>query len=162
VEFAIILPLLMLTLMGIIQFGLMLSAYVGATNVAREAARYGSVCVVRDAATASSCGADTLAYLNTILPNRINAATVVPAQTTVTYCHYVAPKSDPADPDKFNFRLTVDLAIRYPLFIPVIASILDGLDGEPGDGQFRLRASEAMRVEGTGLAVPPASPALCA
>lgn len=162
VEFAILLPLIMLTLMGIIQFGLMLSAYVGATNVAREVARYGSVCVVKDAASASSCGSDTLAHLNNILPQRINAATPVPAQTSVTYCSYVAPKSDPTDPHKYNIRLTVNLAIRYPLFIPLIGNIIDGLDGEPGDAQFRLRASEAMRVEGTGLAVAPGTPAACA
>lgn len=78
------------------------------------------------------------------------------------YCSYVAPKSDSTDPDKYNIRLTVYLAIRYPLFIPLIGNIIDGLDGEPGDGQFRLRASEAMRVEGTGLAVAPGDPAACA
>lgn len=161
VEFAAVLPIVLLVLMGILQFGLMLSASVGATNVAREVARYGSVCVVKDAATAASCGTYTTAYLNSTLPDRINAGVPAPGATSVNYCSYPAPKADPTDPDRFNVRLSVSLGVHYPLFIPVIGNIIDGLDGEPGDGAFLLQAQEAMRVEGGALTAAPAGMASC-
>jgi Flp pilus assembly protein TadG len=153
-EFALILPLLMLVLAGILQFGLMLSANVGSTNVAREVARYGSVCLVKDAASATSCGTDTRAYLNNILPQRINAGVPAADQTSVCYESYLAPKSNVSDPDRWNVRLTVSLGIRYPLFIPIINWILDPIDGV-GDGQFLLLSKEAMRVEGGALPADP-------
>lgn len=43
VEFALILPLLLLIIAGVIEFGRMLAIYNGVSNAAREAARYGSV-----------------------------------------------------------------------------------------------------------------------
>lgn len=43
VEFAILLPILLLLLMGIIQFGIIFSAQIALTNAAREGARAASV-----------------------------------------------------------------------------------------------------------------------
>lgn len=43
VEFALILPLLLFLIMGIIQFGLVLSGYVTVSNAAREGARVGII-----------------------------------------------------------------------------------------------------------------------
>lgn len=43
VEFALILPLMLLLISGIVEFGRMLSIYNSVSNAAREAARYGSV-----------------------------------------------------------------------------------------------------------------------
>ncbi len=43
VEFALILPLLLLMMVGVIEFGRMLAIYNGVSNSAREAARWGSV-----------------------------------------------------------------------------------------------------------------------
>jgi Flp pilus assembly protein TadG len=155
VEAALILPIVLLILMGILQFGLMLSANVGATNVAREVARYGSVCLVRDAASATQCGADTISYLNTVLPQRINAADPATDKTSICYESQPAAKAALSDPDRWNIQIIVKLGIRYPLFIPIIGGLIDGLDGEPGDGAFLLNAKEAMRVEGAPLAVNP-------
>ena len=41
VEFAIILPILLLLIMGIIEFGLIFNAYLTIQNASREGARYG-------------------------------------------------------------------------------------------------------------------------
>ncbi|MFA9399265.1 MAG: TadE/TadG family type IV pilus assembly protein [Clostridiaceae bacterium] len=43
VEFAIILPILMLIVMGIIQFGFMINSYLTIANLSREAARLGII-----------------------------------------------------------------------------------------------------------------------
>lgn len=43
VEFALILPILLLLVMGIIQFGIIFSAQIGITNAAREGARVAAV-----------------------------------------------------------------------------------------------------------------------
>lgn len=43
VEFALILPILLIIVMGIIEFGLMFNAYLTISNASREAARYGSL-----------------------------------------------------------------------------------------------------------------------
>jgi Flp pilus assembly protein TadG len=45
VEFALLLPVLMYILMGILQFGLIFAAYVTINNAAREGARWGSIYV---------------------------------------------------------------------------------------------------------------------
>ncbi len=45
VEFALLLPVLLLVLMGIIQFGLIFVTYVTMNNAAREGARWGSIYV---------------------------------------------------------------------------------------------------------------------
>ena len=43
VEFALALPVLLLLIFGLIEFGMLFSVYVGLTNSAREAARAGSI-----------------------------------------------------------------------------------------------------------------------
>lgn len=45
VEFALLLPILMYILMGIIQFGLIFAAYITVNNAVREGARWGSIYV---------------------------------------------------------------------------------------------------------------------
>ncbi len=48
VEFALLLPLLLYILMGIIQFGLIFAVYVTINNSVREAARWGSIYVYKN------------------------------------------------------------------------------------------------------------------
>lgn len=49
VEFALLLPVLMYILMGIMQFGLIFAAYITINNAAREGARWGSIYVYNSA-----------------------------------------------------------------------------------------------------------------
>lgn len=53
VEFALLLPVLMYILMGIIQFGFIFAAYLTLNNAVREAARWGSVYIFNNALTAA-------------------------------------------------------------------------------------------------------------
>jgi Flp pilus assembly protein TadG len=58
VEFALLLPVLLYILMGIIQFGLIFAVYVTINNSVREAARWGSIYVYDNTLTSGS-GAPT-------------------------------------------------------------------------------------------------------
>lgn len=51
VEFALLLPILMYILMGIMQFGLIFAAYITINNAVREGARWGSIYVYDASAT---------------------------------------------------------------------------------------------------------------
>src|SRR5438876_2748980 len=52
-EFAIVVPLLLVVLFGIIQVGITYGGYNGLINTVREAARFGSVCTGANCATAT-------------------------------------------------------------------------------------------------------------
>ena len=47
-------------------------------------------------------------------------------------------------------EVKVQATYRHSLFIPLIGAILDGIDGNSGDG-FKVTASEEMRVENDEL-----------
>ena len=53
VEFALLLPILMYILMGIMQFGLVFAAYLTINNAVREGARWGSISVYDTSSTAT-------------------------------------------------------------------------------------------------------------
>ena len=54
VEFALLLPILMYVLMGIIQFGFIFAAYLTLNNSVREGARWGSIYVYDNSSTAAA------------------------------------------------------------------------------------------------------------
>lgn len=54
VEFALLLPILMYILMGIMQFGLVFAAYLTINNAVREGARWGSISVYDTSSTAAT------------------------------------------------------------------------------------------------------------
>lgn len=57
VEFALLLPVLMYILMGILQFGLIFAAYITINNASREGARWGSLYVYTTASCSGTCKA---------------------------------------------------------------------------------------------------------
>jgi len=94
VEFAIVLPLLMLLLLGILEFGWMFNQQISLTNAAREAARYYAVHLndtpagtVADAQSAGRAAAPTVNWTGgtiTITPNCSGPQTgTVSAQATI-------------------------------------------------------------------------------
>ena len=54
VEFALILPILLLVILGIIEFGRLLFFYSSVTSASREAARYGSAALITKPVTTTS------------------------------------------------------------------------------------------------------------
>ncbi len=157
-EFALILPILMLIVTGLLQFGILFSGQIAFVNGVREAARFGSVLQTADAAEADANGAAVNARLREVLAAGLPgyaAARLVSVQTC--YIGYENPGSSPAT---YSVKLTVSGAYRHELFLPIIAPILDPLDGA-GDGDFRLTASEIFRVENPPLTTNPLTTPRC-
>lgn len=149
-EFALILPVLALVLLSILQIAVVIGTQIGLTNAAREAARIASVTVTADSAAAAVNGNKVLDRLrNVLLPT--NVLTFAPGQLDGGDCSsgagtritYVAENDVGGKPAVF---VRVDVVYRHPLFIPLVGTILDGLDGTPNDG-FRAGASEELRVD---------------
>lgn len=156
-EFALILPILMLLITGLLQFGVLLSGQIAFVNGVREAARYGSVLQTADGAQASANGASVNARLNEVLDAGMpgfEPSLLVGAKTC--YVEYINPGSSP---QTYSVQLTVSAGYRHSLFLPIISSILDPIDGT-SDGFFQLYASEVFRVENPPLST--SEPALAA
>ncbi len=152
-EFALLAPLLLLMLFGVIQFGFTLSGQIGLTNATREAARYAAT-----VPTATSCQVrDELVQRQ--MPKAIvgfrasNVVTAVsctaPGVTRVIYCSTPNPNNSGAFPS-YSIRVRVDAVYRHPLLIPLIGVIVDAVDGS-ADNALAARVTEEMRVENPRL-----------
>jgi len=162
VEFAIVLPVLAVLLFGIIQFGMIFGAQVGLTNAVREAARYASTSPVSTTSGTTGLADATYCYLTGAARARAptctqpgivkqyvlgyNESKLDPAHTSVTYCSYTDPGGSTS-----SIRVIVKITYNHPLFIPLISSIVDGVDGTPMDGALTGSASEQFRVENAPL-----------
>jgi len=147
-ELALILPILMLLITGLLQFGVLLSGQIAFVNGVREAARYGSVLQTANGSQASTNGAAVNARLRDVLDAGLpgyEPGLLVGVQTC--YVEYINPASSP---QTWSVQLTVSASYRHALFLPIISSILDPLDGA-ADGFFQLYASEVFRVENPPL-----------
>ncbi|NSW89702.1 MAG: pilus assembly protein [Firmicutes bacterium] len=117
VEFTIIFPLLLLVVMGIIEFGVMLNSYLAINNAAREGARAGIV------------GSSSAEIENLIISTSpgLNAEGLI---ITVT----------PGDTSrKSGDTLTVKVTYNYHLTVPIISSIFNNV--------VVLNAQVSMRIE---------------
>ena len=142
-ELALVVPILILLIMAIFQFAFVLESQMGLTNAVREAAR-------RAAATTNPTSAWTQAELcgtNPTCDDGLLAENVqgfVPTRLigtpTVTFCTYDVEGTP-------NYRVTVSVAYRHPVFFGPIAFATDFVDGSPGDGDWTLTADAQMRLE---------------
>ncbi len=100
VEFAFILPILVLFLIGLMYFGLMFSNYVALNNIARDAARSAAM-LPDDTYKASGFGTIRDAYQNTFDLDSTKSP-------TITIDQYFLPNStylwDPTDERKFKIE----------------------------------------------------------
>lgn len=116
-EFAILLPILLLIVMGISEFGIMLNSYLTIQSASREGARLGIMGAddneIVQAVYNSSSHIDTNKLNITITPNDSNR--------------------------KSGQTLRVRVEYEYDLLIPIIKNILGN--------QVELTAETAMRVE---------------
>ena len=117
VEFAIILPILLMLVMGILQFGMMLNAYLTIENASREGARAGII------------GSSDAEIQNLVIST---SPGLDPERLTVIIT--------PDEPDrKSGDTLTVQITYNYNLIVPIISSLFDNV--------VVLKGQTSMRVE---------------
>ena len=118
VEFALILPILLLLVMGIIQFGIIFSAQIGITNAAREGARVAAV------GYSESEVQDTVSHTvgSHISFNLVSTGVVYPAGATI------------------GQDVTVTVVGEVELIVPIPDVFVPG-------GSIGLTAVSTMRVE---------------
>ena len=129
IEFALSLPMLLVVVMGIFDFGLMFQRYEVVTNAAREGARVG---VLPNYSTADA-QARAQQYLTSGGLSSASATIVaVPGQATF------------GNPAKTVSQVTV--TVSYPYTYPFIGPILNLVGGTLGS--VTLQGVSTMRVEG--------------
>ena len=117
VEFAIILPFLLLLLMGILEFGIMLNSYLTIHNSAREGARLGIV-----------AGSDI--EIKQLITN------ISPNLDTKNQIVNITPSEGSR---KSGGTLTVEVTYNYQVTIPIISNIVHNV--------VVLKAQTSMRIE---------------
>ncbi|ERI91501.1 TadE-like protein [Clostridiales bacterium oral taxon 876 str. F0540] len=117
VEFAIILPILLLLIMGIVQFGMMINSYLSIQYASREGARAGIV------------GSTDAEIKNLIIAN---SQSLDASKITVTITPDFANR-------KSGDALTVKLSYSYNLTVPIISSMFKN--------SVLLNAQTSMRIE---------------
>ena len=134
------------------QFAVILAAQIGITNAVRETARLAATTTpttttaevavngqgVYTALADSSTG---LLSKNVFAYTASGLVTSGLGDTMICYRTGTDPAGDLA------VIVRVDASYVHPLFIPLVSSILDGLDGNSSDGGLRIGANEEMRVE---------------
>jgi Flp pilus assembly protein TadG len=140
VEFALIVPLLLALIFGVIELGILFSIYIGMTNSAREAARAGSVYQYEGTPFTENSAANIktvddlrLTYLSQVITGTINPLVnpTTALTSTVTYT-----PSAPITPYRTVDTISVQLEHDHPLFF--------GLFGRQ---KITIRATSAMRIE---------------
>jgi Flp pilus assembly protein TadG len=151
-EFALILPIALLILFGIIQFGFLFASQIGVVNALRETVRFASTSAVSDATTAGTTATNVCTYLrDEALEKAPGYESSFLSPSSVSYTSYTDPHGGDAT---YSVRIAVYAEYRHLLLVPLVNVILDGLDGN-ADGRFRLTATEAMRVENPLLTTLP-------
>jgi len=161
-EFALVLPILAIILLGIVQLAFIFGAQIGVTNAVREAARLAATTTPTVSfAEAQAHGPAVYGRLKAdYLPDNVWAfdpAGLVEAGAGDTRICYTAV-IDTATKDAVNVK--VEAIYRHTIFIPLLGPLLDEIDGV-ADGGLRIGAAEEMRVENPELLAAPGFGTLC-
>jgi Flp pilus assembly protein TadG len=119
VEFTVILPVLLIVLWGIFQFGVAFNDYIQVTSAAREAARKAAVSRSLGAAAATS-------------------AAVSAAKTTAPDLHLADSQITVSPSNNWNQGSDVTVTVRYPFNINLLGRVM---------GSGNLTSSTTMRIE---------------
>lgn len=125
VEFALLAPMLVILLSGVLEFGRVLDAWMIVTNAAREGARYAALSGRSpNPMYANDIQWATYNYLVSGLSGRSDIAVPPPSAVAVTgnipFC-YQADRSLCPAPAAPGARVTVAVSLDVPLYIPLVA-----------------------------------------
>ena len=129
VEFALVLPMLLLVLGGIVDFGLLLQRQQVVTNAAREGARL---------AVVNYPDGDVQERVRQFVQEGLNNTSLTPA-TTVTLQHITLPSGAAFDAKRVHVSLTGQFLILGP--------IVSLAGGSGSFGTITMTATTTMRVE---------------
>lgn len=137
VEFALVLPLFVFLLVGLVQFGLVVNAALTVNDAAREGAREAAVWIARNPAGWQQIVAQDVAVnlqgggLQTVSANYDPQAPYVSGDLVETY-------------DPSTNIVSVQVAYRYPDWVPLLPALL----GQPAwDPVFTLHSTVSFLVE---------------
>lgn len=149
VEFALIVPMLLILIFGIVDFGLGLRAYISVASATREGARYAVVGNAPGTFTSGTCSTSTSTTVGKVCQtiNGLNLANV--QNVKVETCNNAAPRvCTPATVANMQpgqaVRVTADY--RYHFITPVKALINFVSPGTVTD-YFTINSSTEMRIE---------------
>ena len=149
VEFALVAPIFLLILFAIIQLGLLLGGQNSLVAAVRETARYAATYRVTSGGTGSDAEATcplVLDKLEEVLhSNPLTADTATREVPTVQYTWEPEPGGS-----TYYVQVSVQGDYKFPLYVPLVAQFLDGMDGVT-DNNLRLSAHEEMRIENDPL-----------
>jgi Flp pilus assembly protein TadG len=152
VEFALVVPPMLLIILGIIQFGFIFNTYVTMTNATREAARTGTIYrydgalskaqndSARNAQVLTSLKA-SMNYLSRTAPEFTNGGTWTSSGGGLTFTNgdvvvtYTIPSGLTDSDARTGEQITVTATYHQTLVIPLISGLL------PHDGGGRMRLS---------------------
>jgi Flp pilus assembly protein TadG len=145
VEFALILPLLVAVIFGIIELGILFSVYIGMTNSAREAARAGSVYqytgtapLSGDPSAQATIDAQRTLYISQIITDTISPLIEPTTELTTTVTYTTVPLL-PENVYRAGDTVNVELVHDHPLFFGLL-----------GPQTIQVRATSSMRIEPGG------------
>lgn len=145
VEFALILPLLIAFVFGIIELGILFSVYVGMTNSAREAARAGAVYqytgsapLTGDSTIQPTIDAARQQYISQIITDTISPM-INPTTQLTTTVSYTLLTTLPENVYRAGDTVNVQLEHDQPLFFGLL-----------GPKKIHMRATSSMRIEPGG------------
>jgi Flp pilus assembly protein TadG len=143
VEFALAVPLLLVVIAGLVDFGFVFQRYEVITNAAREGARLASL---PDYTDDNVVKARVRAYVQNGLSLSSSAMNAVmptsPDAVTVTHNTFAVPQPDGSTEDIET--ATVDVAYQHDFLL--VGPLLQMINGSWG-GAITLRSSSQMRLE---------------
>jgi Flp pilus assembly protein TadG len=117
VEFVIILPVVLLMILGIVQFGMMLNSYLSITNAVREGARVGII-----GSTDTEIRGAVIGTSPSLQPGSMTIS-ITPSENT----------------RNSGDTLTVSIDYNYQLTVPIISNLFNNV--------VVLKAQTSMRIE---------------
>jgi Flp pilus assembly protein TadG len=137
VEFALVLPVLLVVLLGLMQFGLIFWAQLTLTQIGRDTGRWAAT------QTTSPCSAGTAAVQTQATSIAGQSSLYGGSQVTATTTWVLASGTDPCPPpdNKTTWNVHIQLSHAIPIFMPLVS------DGTCGSSCRTLTTTVEYRME---------------
>jgi Flp pilus assembly protein TadG len=149
VEFAVVIPIFLLALFGIIQLGLVFQAQIGLVNAVRETARDAAPYRVTDTTSPGTIDTTCTAVLAQLTGSMRAGILGFDSTNEVPTVTYKWNNDDNGD-GKLYLTVKVAATYKFPLYVPMMSGLLNNA-GTSANPKLGLTAQEEMRVENDAL-----------